>query len=518
MKIDLKNLPNNPGCYLFKNKNKEILYIGKAKNLKKRVSSYFQKKNLDTKTIFLVSHIETLDFIVTDNEVEALILENNLIKKHKPKYNIDLKDSKRYAYIEITNEDYPRIVIARNNEGKGTYFGPFTSGISRDHILYTLKKTFRLRTCKRFPKRACLRHSIGLCDAPCVNLISKIDYDKKISAIKMILSGKTKELITRLKKQMKIASKNENYEKAIEYRNQIDSLINLSEKQKMERGKKYNEDIINYTIKKDQVYLMLFNIDRGTIINKQEFIFKKSQEFFSEFLLQYYSSNNIPGEIIIPEKIEEIFKEYLENIKKSKVKINIPKRGEKKELLKLVKKNIELTFFSNSEKLEELQKQINLEDTPHIIECFDISHLGGTNLVGSMVQFRNAIPYKTNYRKFKIRSFKGIDDTRAMAEVVFRRYSHLKEINGTMPDLIVIDGGRGQLNYALKELKKLNLKIPIISLAKRLEEVFTPEKSESIIINKKSSALKLLQNLRDEAHRFAINYNKLLRSRELLNN
>jgi excinuclease ABC subunit C len=314
---------------------------------------------------------------------------------------------------------------------------------------------------------------------------------------------------------MKIASINKNYEKAIEYRDQIESLSNLSEKQKMERGKKYNEDIINYIVKKDQVYLMLFNIDRGTIINKQEFVFKKSIDFFSEFLIQYYANNNVPKVLVLPKKVDETIRDYLIKLKKEGVKIEIPKIGDKKALLDLINKNIERTFFSNSKKLEELQKQINLQETPHIIECFDVSHLSGTNVVGSMVQFRNAIPYKNNYRRFKIRSFQGNDDTRALAEIVNRRYKHLKETNGAMPDLIVIDGGKGQLNYTLKELNKLNLKIPIISLAKRLEEVFTPEKDESIIIPEKSEALKLLQNLRDEAHRFAINYQKLLRSKQI---
>lgn len=513
MKPDLSKIPPNPGCYFFKNSSGKIIYIGKAKNLRKRVKSYFQKNDHDTKTSILITHIYDIDFLVTDTEVEALILENNLIKKHKPKYNIDLKDSKKYAYIKIIDEEFPRLVTARkiDENEKGIYFGPFTSGTNRDHILYLMKRIFRLRTCKKLPKRTCLRHHIGLCDAPCVNLISKEDYDENIKAIKLVLSGKIGKLIRSLKKQMKNDSKEKNYEKALIIRDQITALHDLLERQKMQREKKYNEDIINFKVKDDMVYLMLFNVSQGTILNKQEFTFDYTLDFFEEFLLQYYSNNDIPKVLILPEDISDSLKKYLHKMRGWKMIFDVPKIGEKKQLLELILKNIDLTFFTDLKQLEELKSHLNLAKPPFVIECFDVSHLGGTNLVASMIQFRNAVPDKTNYRRFKVKSFEGNDDTRAMKEVVFRRYYKLKKESLKFPDLIVIDGGKGQLSSALGALRELEVKIPIISLAKRDEEIFVPGNPDPIKLSKKNEGLKLLQKIRDEAHRFANSYNRLLR-------
>jgi excinuclease ABC subunit C len=514
--ISFSKIPTNPGCYIFKDNESKIIYIGKAKNLKKRVSSYFQKDHPNEKTNILVSLIKDIDFIVTDSETEAFILESNLIRKNQPKFNIDLKDSKRYAYIEITNEEFPRLIIARKRGKEGKYFGPFVSSASRDNILYVLKKIFKLRTCNKLPKKPCLRYSIGLCEAPCVNNIPKEKYNEKIDAIKMIFSGKTRKLIKKLEKQMKTESKNKNFEKAIELRNQIHALDQLSERQKMERGKFYDEDIINYIIKDNEVYLILFNVDKGTIINKQEFVFPETPEFFEEFLLQYYTTNKVPKSIIVPENISRSLIEVLERKRGSKIMIEVPKIGEKKQLLNLVSKNIEISFFSSVKELQDLKETLNLPNIPTVIECFDISHLSGTSLVGSMVQFRNAKPDKSNYRRFKIKTFEGVDDTRAIAEIVSRRYYSLKTSSSSLPDLIVIDGGKAQLNFAVNELKRLNINVPIISIAKRLEEIFIPGQNDSIILPIKSGALKLLQKIRDEAHRFAIKYNRLLREKEMI--
>ena len=514
--FDLINFPINPGCYIFKNKNKKVIYIGKAKNIKKRVKSYFNNKNLDEKTSYLVKQICSIDFIITDNEIEAFILENNLIKKYQPKYNIDLKDAKNYAYLRITKELFPRLIIARNKKGKGIYYGPFVSAKERDYILNFLRKTFKLRTCKNFPKKPCLRYHINLCCAPCSGLISEKEYSDKISKIKFILSGKSKNLIKNMKKDMINYSKRAQYELALNLRNEINSIQYLNEHQNMQRQKKFNEDIINFSIENGRVYLILFNVYKGTLSNKSEFEFDFNDDFIDEFLIQYYSENPIPKEIIFPVKLSDSIISFLQTKKGSNVKVTIPKRGEKKQLLDLVKKNINIIFFSYIEKMSALKRKLNLEKNPEIIECFDISHISGTSIVGSMVQFRNGKPDKNNYRRFRIRSVKKIDDFASIAEVVYRRYSRLIKEESNMPDLIIIDGGKGQLNSAFKELNKLNLDIPIISIAKQFEEIYIPNNMFPLVLSKKDIALKFVQEIRDEAHRFAINYYKLIRKKDMI--
>ena len=512
--INLKEIPEKPGCYLYKGKYGKIIYIGKAKNLKKRVTSYFSKKHEDAKTIALVENIDSVEFIVTKTEVEALILENNLIKKNKPKYNIDLKDSKRYAFIEITDEEFPRLLIARKRSGSGKFFGPFVSGISRDYVIRTLRKIFKIRTCKKLPKRKCMQYDIGLCSGPCIKKITKEDYLENMKSCEMVLKGKTKQVVTILTSRMKAFSANQDFERALETRNQIRAIKELREKQNMERNKDYNEDLINWIIHEGKVYLMIFNSRKGILENKLDFDFDYKDNFLEEFLVQYYSENSIPKEIILPAKVEISVKEFLTG-KKKDAKVVVPQKGEKKELLDLIKTNIEINLFGDNKKVEDLKNKLNLQNSPTVIECFDISHLSGTSTVASMVQFRNGKPDKNNYRKYKLRTIIGIDDFASMKEVVTRRYSKLKLNNEPMPDLIVIDGGKGQLSSALEVLQDIGVKIPIVSLAKREEEVFVPKKSNPIILSKKSDALKLLQMIRNEAHRFAINYNRLLRIKKV---
>jgi excinuclease ABC subunit C len=505
------NLPNNPGCYLFKNSEDRVVYVGKTKNLKKRVKNYFQKIDLDPKTQAMLRYAHSLDFVVTDSEVEAIILENTLIKKYQPKYNIRLKDAKSHTYLLLTKEEYPRLIIDRQKRGKGIFFGPFISAQERDYILYFLRRTFLLRTCNRLPKKACLRYHINLCDAPCIDLVSKNEYNLKIKKIKMILNSKSKQLLSNLEKEMKNYSDKKNYEKALKLRNEILAMEHLHQRQKMQREKRYNEDIINYTIKDDKVYLMLFNIYRGTLNNKAEYEFDYNDDFLEEFIIQYYSENPIPKEVIIPEKISDSIQNFLIHTKGSNVKVLKPQKGDKKQLLDLVSKNIEITFFSDVKKIDLLKNKLNLQESPNVIECFDISHLSGSSTVGSMVQFRNGKPYKSNYRRFRIRNVEGIDDFAAIGEIVRRRYKRLKEEDLEFPDLIIIDGGKGQLNFAISELEKLNLKIPIISIAKQLEEIYIPGQSRPIMLQKKDKVLQFIQEIRNEAHRFAIKYNRLLR-------
>ncbi len=515
MKPDLTKVPHNPGCYLFLDKDRKIIYVGKAKDLRKRVTSYFSKKDHDAKTQVMLSEARDIDFIVTNSEVEALILENNLIKKNTPKYNIDLKDSKRYAYLEVTNEKFPRLLIARKTKSEGRLYGPFTSAQNRDYIRQVLIKTFKIRTCNKLPKRPCLRYHIGLCEAPCVGKQTEEDYLSNIKSVETVLKGKIKKLIKNLGKSMLNSSNTQDYERAMRYRDQIRALKFLEERQTMERQKKYNEDIINYLVKGDKVYLMLFNIHKGMLENKQDFEFEKKSEFLEEFLVQYYSENPIPKEIILPEKVERSIGEYLRKLRGKKLILNVPQKGEKKELLDLVEKNIEIQYFGDADKLNDLKNKINLQEIPSVIECFDISHLAGTALVGSMVQFRNAKPDKSNYRRFKIKTVEGIDDFAAIAEIVRRRYYRLVMNKEPLPNLIVIDGGVGQLHYAIKELEKLGVKVPVVALAKKEEEIYIYGKKEPLRLDKKSKGLLLLIAIRDEAHRFAIKYNKLLRSKKL---
>ena len=511
MKTD--SLPKKPGCYLFKDSSDVIIYVGKAKNLNKRVSSYFGDGKKDPKTKAMISRVESVDFIVTENETESFILENNLIKKHEPKYNINLKDSKTYAYIQITDDDFPRLVISRNPKKKNDIYGPFVSASERDKILKTLRKTFKIRTCKKMPKKPCLRYHIDLCKAPCVGKIKNKDYLESIEDARMVLKGDTDDLIENLKERMKKASENLKYEKALELKKRIKALQKLREKQIMERNKSYNEDVINYIRHKDKIYVYLFNVYKGVLENKQEFEFEYHPGFFEEFLVQYYSENQIPSEVILPNEVSDSLILFLKN-KRKDVEVVNPKNGEKRDLLDLVLENIKSRALDHVEKIKALRKALDLNKAPSKIECFDISHLSGTSTAGSMVRFQDGKPDKSNYRRFKIRTVKNVDDTKAIAEIVRRRYKRLKRENREMPDLIVLDGGKPQLNSALKELESLDLNIPTISIAKKNEDVFVPGKKAPLNVNGK--ALLILQKIRDEAHRFAIKYNKKLREGKMV--
>jgi len=514
--IDLKATPTEPGCYIYKNDSDKVIYVGKAKNLRKRVSSYFRKTEHDQKTQCLISNIHSVDYIVTNNELEALILENTLIKKYKPKYNIHLKHSGTYPYIQLTAEKFPRLLLARSKTGKGSYYGPFVSSNTRFNIVSVLNRTFRLRTCKRLPKKVCLRHHIELCSAPCAGCVERSDYLKAIDKVKMVLNGKNAELLKNMQDEMLAFSRDLAFEKAMELRNQIRAIEILSERQAMDRNRVYNEDIINFVVRNGKVFLILFNIYKGTLNNKSEYSFDFSEGFLEEFITRYYSEKDIPSELILPAEIGETLVSFLSMKKKGKVKVVLPQKGEKKLLLDLVKKNIEISFFGDMTLLEDLKNVLSLDSTPFVIECFDISHLSGTSMVGSMVQFRNAKPDKSNYRKFKIMSVQGIDDTKAIAEVVRRRYTRLLKSGSELPSLVIIDGGKGQLNSAVRELEKIGLSIPLVSIAKRLEEIHKPGLENPIRISRKGKTLHLIQQIRNEAHRFAITYNRLLRSKEQL--
>jgi excinuclease ABC subunit C len=514
--INFADLPEEPGCYLFRDGEGRILYVGKAKNLKKRVSSYFQKRDHDAKTKKMLSRSESLDFMVTTNEVEALILENSLIKTHQPRYNIDLKDAKQYAYIQLTDDEFPRICIARRMSDKGTYFGPFVSAAERDYVLSLAKKTFGLRSCRRLPKKPCLRYHIGTCSAPCIGAVTAEVYAEDVRRAGLVMKGKTRDLVESLNAEMEDYSSRLEFEKAMTIRNQVHALEKLSERQDMARKAAGDEDIINYYVHGDSAYLMVFNIVRGTLADKREFVFEPGEEFLEEFLIQYYSDARVPKELILPEEVSESLLEFLSVKRGGRVIVTVPVKGAKKRLLDLVKKNIEIAFFGDRIKAAELGELLALDTVPEVIECFDISHLSGTSVVGSMVQFRGGRPDKRNYRRFRIKTVEGVDDTAAIAEVVRRRYSRLKSENAEMPDLIVIDGGRGQLNAGRKELERLDLEIPIIALAKRNEEIYMPKIAYPLTPDRREKSSLFLQEIRDEAHRFAISYHRLLRKKKVM--
>lgn len=513
--IAITKVPTNPGCYLFRDAHQMIIYIGKAKNLRKRVTSYTKNTDLDPKTRSMVRHLDSFDFIVTDTEVEALLLENTLIKKHQPKYNINLKDAKTYAFIELTDEAFPRLLVARRKQGPGKYYGPFVSALERDHVLQVLCRTFALRTCKKMPKRACLRFHLKLCDAPCIGRISHDEYWGRIRLVQMILLGKSTALLKQLKQEMTRRSQGLEFEHALQLRNQITAIQHLQEHQKMQQRHAVDEDIINFLIRDETVYLMLFNVYKGVLSTKNEYVFGYTPDFLEEFIVQYYSDNPVPKEVIVPQKLSDSLRAFLTQQRRKTVRVIVPQKAVKKQLLDLVLKNIELTFFGDVSKVEALQRQLNLQDTPTVIECFDISHLSGTSMVGSMVQFRNGKPDKTNYRRFRIRTVKGIDDTAAIAEVVRRRYTRLQQEHTPFPQLIIIDGGLGQLHSAAHELELLGVNIPMIAIAKHFEELYIPGHPQPLRLGKKEKALLFIREIRDEAHRFAIQYNRLLRKKAL---
>ncbi len=496
---DISFLPEDPGCYLFRDDEK-VIYVGKAKNIKKRVSSYFQKTSLDPKTSLLVSKIKEIDYFITPSEAESLLLENNLIKKHYPKYNLDLKDSRRYAYLMLHDDTLPWIEVARTRGEKGEYYGPFVSGSMRKIIFDIVTRTFRLLTKKPSPR---LR-----------KLLEPAEYAARVKQARMILKGNADPLIKELEKSMNESSEKKNYEYALSLRKQIEALKSLKEKQVMEMARATDAHAINYSVYGGEVFLIVFTARKGVLEEKQDYSFEYYPEFFEDFLLRYYDEFPVPKELIIPEKITPAFGEYLSMRRKGRVSIIVPQKGGKKGLLDLVSHNIKATFFAGNESMASLQEILRLDELPAYIECFDISHLSGTNTVASMAAFSNGLPDKSSYRRFRIQTAKGGDDYRAMREVVRRRYAGSLRNRMKTPDLIVIDGGPGQLSSAMASLREIGQDIPVISLAKRLEGIYTP-KGGPILLERKHKGLQLLQAIRDEAHRFAITYQRLLREKQM---
>jgi excinuclease ABC subunit C len=549
----LQNLPENPGIYQFKNDKGKVIYVGKAVNLKSRVRSYFHNGVTSPKTIALVNKIEDLELIVTDNEVEALVLENNLIKEFKPRYNVNLKDDKSYPFIRVTKEPFPRIFSTRTVVRDGSkYFGPYTDIKNMKSSLRMLCHIFMIRSCKlniddeaieKKKFKVCLEYHIKRCEGPCEGLISSAEYNERVNSVIKVLKGRTEDLIKELKEKMNQAVEVLEFEKAAEIRDKLNQLQALSERQKIISDDFEDRDIISIAYEGKDSACSIFNIRSGKLIAKKQLKLSIGEwdeigEIYSAAIRFYYVEFvDIPNEIVLetlPSDADALQKWLTEKAlkdqpdRKAKVEIVIPKRGSLNSLVKMCKENaifqlkeIQIQKMKKEGRvpyaLSALQRDLYLSALPRKIECFDISNLQGTDSVASMVVFEDGKPKKSQYRKFIIKDVIGPDDFSSMKEVVRRRYSKIKEENGILPDLIMVDGGKGQLSSAVEILDDLGFKkYNIIGLAKRLEEVFFPGKSEPASVPKTSSGLKLLQQVRDEAHRFAITFHRNRRSKRTI--
>lgn len=540
----LKVLPDSPGCYIYYDKTGTVIYVGKAKNLKKRIKSYFRKTVDRLKTKVLVSHIEKLEYILTDSEAEALILESQLIKKHKPKYNILLKDDKKYPYFLITDEEYPRITVVRKknlNPDKGRFYGPYTDARAMYATLDFLKKLFPLKQCKtpKFKSRPCIYYDIGRCMAPCQGKITPEEYQSLIGQAELFLNGKQSELLKKLMDQIHKYSDSEQFEKAAKLRDSYFDLQKTLEKQKVvTENTKLNEDVLSFLYENGIFIAVVMQIREGRLIDKKQFAY--TNQFDEDlialteiFIRDYYNmlQQDFPDKIIASqfENIDKKpYEEWLNILSGKNIKITYGKTKKGLELLKLAEKNAQ--NLMDSTKIEEMnkiiddfnevgayiQEKLKLSNFPYRMECYDISHIQGTNTVASMVVFVNGVSKKSEYRKFKVKSTEGKpDDFMSMKEVLSRRFKRLGDKGWDKPDLIIIDGGKGQLSSVMEIVKEMGVSgIDFVSLAKREEEIFLPEKSNPVIFPKNSNALFLFQRIRDEAHRFAITYHRNLRSKQ----
>ncbi|WP_283691396.1 excinuclease ABC subunit UvrC [Clostridium perfringens] len=557
----LKILPDKPGVYIMKNSLGEVIYVGKAKVLKNRVRQYFQNsKNHSEKVRAMVKNIAEFEYIVTDSEMEALILECNLIKKYSPRYNIALKDDKFYPFIKITtNEDFPRVYVTRNFAKDGNrYFGPYTNGTAVYEVMWLIKKLFPLRTCKKAiveggePTRACLNYHINLCKAPCAGYISKAEYWEMIDEIINILNGTDTSIIKKLKLEMEKAAEELEFEKAAKIRDRILAIELISEKQKMFTVKEGDEDFIDlYTDEKDGCAQVFF-VREGKVTGREHFMIENIsddpvKEVISSFIASFYGGTaQIPKTIYVPEEIEdqELIEKFLTEKRGSKVWIKVPKKGDKKNLLDMVRNNAKIMLDQFKEKmveekelnksaLTELADVLGLDSLPARIEAYDISNIQGVDSVGTMVVFENGKAKNSDYRRFKIKSVKGPNDYESMREILSRRFSHgLEEVNKIkernleyskgkfciFPDLIMMDGGKGQVNIALEVLKDFGIEIPVCGLVKDHKHrtrgiIFN---NEEILIRRGSGLMNLITRVQDEVHRYAITYHRSLRDKRTL--
>ncbi len=528
IKNKLALLPDHPGCYLMKDKNGTIIYVGKAKILKNRVRSYFTGSH-DTKTERLVSEIEDFEYIVTESNIEALLLEINLIKKNDPKYNIMLKDDKTYPFIKITNEEYPRLLITRKVlKDKALYFGPYPDVRAANETKKLLDRLFPLRKCKVLPKEVCLYYHMGQCLAPCVFDVPKETYKEMVKEIKQFLSGGHSRIQTDLEQKMNAAAAEMAFEKAAEYRDQIQAIETVMTRQKMTQTDLMDRDVFGYAVDKGWMCVQVFFVRQGKLIERDVSLFPFYNEAPDDFLTyigQFYQENEhfIPKEVLIPDDIDQESVQAL-----LATKILQPKRGEKKKLVELASKNARVAL---SEKFDLIQRKQERTigaveklgnalgiPVPTRIEAFDNSNIMGTDPVSAMVVFIDGKPAKNEYRKYKIKTVKGPDDYASMREVIYRRYARVLKEGLPFPDLIVIDGGKGQVDVAKDVLEnQLGLDIPIAGLAKndkhKTSELLFGSELAVVPLARNSSEFFLLQRIQDEVHRFAITFHRQLRSK-----
>ena len=543
----LATLPDKPGCYLMKDEDGTIIYVGKAINLKNRVRSYFQQSSDHTyKTRQMVRKIRDIEWIVVASELEALILEMNLIKLHRPFYNVRLKDDKRYPYIKVHWADpFPKLSVTRNMVNDGSrYFGPYTSVWAVHQTLDILRRIFPYLTCAREitgrDERACLYYDIKLCSAPCIGAVNKEEYRQMIDDLCLFLEGRTDPITNRLKESMAKASDNLDYEKAAVYRDQIQAIEKVVERQKIISDDRQDSDVIAMARSKGEACVQVFFIRSGKLIGREYFILEgteaeENSEILEEFIKQFYSqAAHIPNKVMLPEEVEEarIIKEWLNTRRGGeKVQLTVPKRGQGKELVQMAAvnaretlKSLEIRWKADKDRqhqaLSEIQAVLGMSEPPNRIECYDISNTQGTASVGSMVVFEQGIPAKKNYRRFNIRTVNQPNDFASMREVLKRRFSRYiteqqeKDQPGykpdlgfsMLPDLLIVDGGKGQLRQAIDVIEEFGLQgqFAIVGQAKQEEELFLPGRSDSVRLDDHSQGFYLVQRIRDEAHRFAI--------------
>lgn len=545
---ELKRLPDKPGVYLMKNEQGNIIYVGKAINLKNRVRQYFQSsKNHSIKVIKMVQHIVSFEYIVTRSEVEALVLECNLIKKYDPKYNIRLKDDKHYPYIKLSiQEGFPKMTIVREMKKDGAkYFGPYTDIKAMWEIVDIIKQTWKLRTCSRnLPRdigkeRACLNYHIGKCDAPCIGRINEDEYKKIIEEVQSFLSGKYKEVIKKLQKDMEAAAEQLQFEKAALLRDQIQAVSRVEQKQSAIASSMLDQDVIAFAKSPEDTLIQVYFVRQGKLVGREHFYLQETEDekiesIFRDFIVQFYADATfIPKEIMIervPDEIE-VLQSYLSTKKGSKVQLITPQKGSKQGLMELASKNAELTLGQFGEQIKkeeqrtrgalvEIQEAMGLKDLPYRMEAYDISNTQGIQSVGGMVVFEGGKPKKSDYRKFKIKSIQGPNDYGSLEEVLERRMERLKteqEENSfsKLPDLILMDGGKGQVSIAEKVVAKYNQHIPICGMIKddRHRTRGLLYKGKEVILPSGSEGFKLITRVQDEVHRFSIEYHKKLRSK-----
>jgi excinuclease ABC subunit C len=558
LKEKLDALPTKPGVYLMKDRDDRILYVGKAVNLRARVRSYFHASAVTSPKIQrLVASIADIDFIITASELEALILESTLIKRHKPKYNVRLKDDKRYPYIKVTwQEDFPRVLIVRRMERDGArYFGPFTAAWAVQQTLHTLRRVFPYLTCNRVitghDERACLYLDIGLCLGPCIGAAGQETYRAMIDGLCRFLEGKSDEIVADLEAKMQAASQQWDFEQAATYRDQLTAIQRVIERQKIVSAAMADQDVIAFARADGDACVQVFFIRRGRLIGREYFVLdgtaeETDTEIVGSFVKQFYDeAAYVPPEILLPHEIDEalVIQEWLRSRRGNKVVLKVPRRGQKRDLVEMAAENATETLShlraqwlldegKQSTALAELQEHLELRSPPNRIECYDISTTQGTATTGAMVVFVKGVPRKSDYRRFKIRSVEGTDDYASMREMLRRRFRRVSDPElqtsevpvgkksswDLLPDLLVIDGGKGQLNVALEVLDETNMRdvVPVVGLAKQEEEIFLPDRSEPVQLPRTSEGLYLIQRIRDEAHRFAITYHRRLRRKQTI--